>query len=65
MRVTLNGEPAQFTEMTTVAELVERLGNRRGVAVAVNEEVVPRSAWTATPMREGDRVELLTPAQGG
>ncbi len=38
---------------------------RRGVAVAVNEEVVPRSAWDETPVRDGDRVEVLNAAQGG
>ena len=37
----------------------------RGIAVAVNGEVVPRSAWEATGLQPGDRVEVLTAAQGG
>jgi sulfur carrier protein len=37
----------------------------RGVAVAVNGEVVPRSAWETTGLHPGDRVEVLTAAQGG
>jgi sulfur carrier protein len=37
----------------------------RGVAVAVNGEVVPRTDWPATVLRGGDRVEVLSAAQGG
>ncbi|TSB21702.1 sulfur carrier protein ThiS [Streptomyces benahoarensis] len=36
-----------------------------GVAAAVNETVVPRSQWPATPLGAGDRVEVLTAVQGG
>ncbi|WP_016906967.1 sulfur carrier protein ThiS [Streptomyces xiaopingdaonensis] len=36
-----------------------------GVAVAVNEDVVPRSQWPSTRLGEGDRVEILTAVQGG
>jgi sulfur carrier protein len=35
------------------------------VAAAVNEAVVPRSAWGAAPLAAGDRVEILTAVQGG
>ena len=37
----------------------------KGIAVAVNGEVVPRSAWSTTRLHPGDRVEVLTAAQGG
>jgi len=37
----------------------------KGIAVAVNGEVVPRSAWETTGLHPGDRVEVLTAAQGG
>lgn len=36
-----------------------------GVAAALNETVVPRAQWPATPLSEGDRVEVLTAVQGG
>lgn len=36
-----------------------------GVAAALNETVVPRSRWSATPVADGDRVEILTAVQGG
>lgn len=66
MMVTVNGEPRDLEPETTVAALVERLGRgRKGIAVAVNEEVVPRSAWDDTRINDGDRVEMLSAAQGG
>lgn len=36
-----------------------------GVAAALNETVVPRARWAATPVSDGDRVEILTAVQGG
>jgi sulfur carrier protein len=49
-----------------VAGLVALLtAAKRGVAVAVNGEVVPRSQWAEVALRDGDRVEVLTAAQGG
>jgi sulfur carrier protein len=69
MRVLLNGETRELADGATVADLVERSGlaheRRRGIAVAVDAEVVPRSAWEATELSEGQAVELLTAIQGG
>lgn len=66
MQVTLNGEATEVADGATVADLVGgHLPSPRGVAVAVNAEVVPRSAWPSATLRDGDRVELLTAAQGG
>ena len=62
MRVTVNGVPRALPPGSTVARLVPP---RRGVAVAVNGEVVPRSGWERASLRDGDRVEVLTAAQGG
>jgi len=52
----------------TLAALLEEKAvdvAQRGIAVAVNGEVVPRAAWTATPLRSGDRVEIVRARQGG
>lgn len=62
MNLTVNGQP-RTSDARTVAELVGE--PRRGLAVALNGEVVPRTGWPATPLRDGDRVEILTAAQGG
>lgn len=64
--LTLNGQPATAPAGERVAALLERLGLRRdGVAVAINGEVVPRSAWEARPLRAGDRVEVIQAVGGG
>ena len=66
MTITLNGERRELSEGTTVAALVAGLSTGgRGVAVAVNSEVVSRSRWDGTRLRPGDRVEVLGAAQGG
>ncbi len=66
MRVTINGTARGIPGEATVADLVTELTPyRRGVAVAVNGEVVPRGDWDGAPLRDGDRVEILTAAQGG
>jgi sulfur carrier protein len=64
--LTLNGEPCELADETTVGAVVDDFGlGRRGVAVALNEEVLPRSRWDATPLAPADRVEILHAVQGG
>lgn len=66
MTITVNGERRELAEGTTVAALVAGFAaGGRGVAVAVNAEVVSRSQWEETPLSPGDRVEVLGAAQGG
>ena len=66
MRVTVNGDERDLTGRVTVGDAVAELtGMHRGVAVAVNGEVVPRGRWAQTPLSDGDRVEVLSAAQGG
>ena len=66
MRLTVNGASREVAAGQTVAALVAAItAERRGVAVAVNGEVVPRSMWAVAGLRDGDRVEVLSAAQGG
>ncbi len=66
MRLTVNGESRTLPEQISVADLVGQLtGQRRGLAVAVNGDVVPRSAWGDSRLNDGDAVEVLTAVQGG
>ena len=66
MRLTVNGAPRDVAGEVSLAGLVAELtAARRGVAVAVNGEVVPRSSWPDRSLSDGDRVEVLTAAQGG
>jgi sulfur carrier protein len=68
VNVVVNGAAGRLPEGATVADVVrDRTGERagRGVAVAVNGTVVPRTQWPATGLRDGDRVEVLAATQGG
>ena len=66
MTVTVNGEPRDVPPGATVASLVEQLSApSRGIAVAIDGEVVPRGEWTATSLEEGAQVEVVAAIQGG
>ena len=68
MIVELNGEQHELRDGATVADAVALLGvplDARGVAVAVDREVVRRGVWGETPLAPGARVEVLTAIQGG
>lgn len=62
----VNGEVRQLDQGTTVAGVVALLcESDRGVAVAIDREVVPRSSWQSTVVLDGARVEVVTAAAGG
>lgn len=67
--ITLNGERHAVARGSTVAELLREMdldpSRPKGIAVAVNDEVVPRGAWSSHEIREDDRVEVITALQGG
>ncbi|MDO5634630.1 MAG: sulfur carrier protein ThiS [Micrococcus sp.] len=78
MSLTLNGTPHSLSEHATVRDAVAAVtgrpidqdgraadGGRLGVAVAVNETLVPRSAWSGHALQSGDVVDVVTAVQGG
>lgn len=66
MNVVVNGEICGHEPGTTLGVVVDRLGRgRRGVAAAVNAEVVAASRWDVTVLADDDHVEILTAAPGG
>ena len=66
LRVTVNGDEHVLPSRSTVAALVAAMGlEPRGIAVAVDGEVVPRRTWPDRTLRAGEQVEILTIAQGG
>lgn len=67
MRIHLNDTPRELPADATLADLANDLGlaARRGVAVAVNDAVVPRASWPEQPLAEGDRVLVIQATQGG
>ena len=66
MRLTVNGEAREVPGDATVAALVTLLGlDRRKLAVERNLEIVPRSAYAATALVDGDRIEIVAFVGGG
>lgn len=63
MLISLNGDPAVVARGCTVADLLPSLDG--GVAVALNGTVIPRHRLAATPLAEGDEVEIVMAVQGG
>jgi sulfur carrier protein len=65
VRVTVNDEDMQVGEHTTVSELLDTLGlPDKGIAVAVDWTVVPRSQWGEV-LTDGAKIEVVTAVQGG
>ncbi len=68
MRIELNGAPRELPDGATLDLAVRESGageGGRGVAVALDGEVVPRGEWAATPLHDGQAVEVLAAIQGG
>lgn len=68
MIVHVNGRETELPAGSTVGTAVSELGMeapRRGVAVAVDAEVVPRGEWESRQLAEGERVEVVMAVQGG
>src|SRR4249919_1042623 len=67
MNVELNGDVVSLPDDATVATAIEASGapTERGVAAAVDGDVVPRSEWEATVLSEGQKIEVLAAIQGG
>jgi sulfur carrier protein len=68
LHVTINGEERELPAGATVAGVIATLDNApegRGVAVAVEGEVVPRAQWPSTELHDGAKVEVVVAVQGG
>lgn len=76
--ITVNGTRTPLTEGLTVARVVSDLTGREltpegraangqplGIAVALDQDVIPRSRWSRTPLSAGQSVEIVTAVQGG
>lgn len=65
MRIILNGEPAE-TAARTLADLCDSLGHPPAtIATAKNGDFVPNTARRAVTIEENDRIEIVSPRQGG
>ena len=65
MLVMLNGERVEIAARNLTALLSEKDYEHANLAIAVNQRVVPRTAWSDTTLNSGDQIEIITPRQGG
>jgi sulfur carrier protein len=65
MRVRVNGEPVEITAERIDALLGELEYEGTHFAIALNYDVLPKSRWAETALKNGDEIEIITPRQGG
>jgi sulfur carrier protein len=65
MRVIINGEQREITSSRVDALLGELDYEGTHFAIAVNYDVLPKSRWAETAIKNGDEIEIITPRQGG
>lgn len=66
MHIQFNQQPYQLNEpLTLAAFLANEQQLRSGIAVAINQQVIPRSLWHSQQLAEGDVIQLFTAIAGG
>jgi sulfur carrier protein len=66
VNVRINGREVDIIPGSPLGAVVETVTTAtKGVAVAVNDEIVPRAAWSHHEIADGDRIEIVTAKQGG
>lgn len=64
--IELNGAPHQIQDKQNVEDLIAALSLAgKAVAVAINREIVPRSAWAQRQLQPSDRVDVVRAIGGG
>ena len=65
MRVIINGEHREIASSHVDALLDELKYEGTHFAIALNYDVLPKSRWAQTALKNGDEIEIITPRQGG
>jgi sulfur carrier protein len=66
IRISVNGEIKEVEEGLTITELIKALSyTKEGFAVAINMTFVPIKSYDTTTIKEGDKIDILAPVQGG
>jgi len=65
MKLTINGELKEVNFATLGEWAATELGNTKGMAIAVNESVVPGSKWNSCALNDGDKILVVTATCGG
>ena len=67
MTVYVNNKPFEFTSTISVEELLSKaeINATQGVAIAVNNKVVPKKEWNKFSLKESDKIIIIKATQGG
>ena len=65
MLITINGEKANLTDISTVDDLINHMELTGRIAIEINKEIVPRSQFTSHNLLEGDSIEIVHAIGGG
>jgi sulfur carrier protein len=67
IEVLINNLPHQFSQEGTLQGILKKveIENRRGIAIAINEEVIPKSKWANHRVRNADKITVIKATQGG
>ena len=67
MTIYVNNEPRKLTAPTTLQDILPAAGVQsvRGLAIAVNNQVIARTTWNAYALKAGDRITLIRASKGG
>lgn len=68
MKIKINGESVEVIEKQNLSVLIKQRMNNdepRGIAVALNDYIVPKSKWGETEVKENDNIEIVHAVQGG
>ncbi|NOZ90853.1 MAG: sulfur carrier protein ThiS [Epsilonproteobacteria bacterium] len=66
MKISINGEIKEFENKSlTIKDILEEMNYGKGIAVALNETFVLRDKYQETIVNSGDRLDILSPVQGG
>lgn len=66
INIILNGTPQAIPDSFTITQLIETLRlPTQGIALAINDSVIPKSQWTHVILKNSDKIEMITIVQGG
>lgn len=67
MKVTVNGEPVEVVDAQILLSVLKTTGHDKlkGIAVALNNQVVRKTDWESTPVTENDKILIISATKGG
>ncbi|MGM9476460.1 sulfur carrier protein ThiS [Pedobacter sp. GSP4] len=67
MEVTINNQPYLLDEASSIELMLAKVSvaETTGLAIAVNQTIIPKSGWSTHPLQQGDQIILIKATQGG